>query len=195
MLQNYISSKRKFWTPKGSLLMGVLIFMLSTSCQEMNSSSSTSPKDEKAAESQNSEEPKAKGMLGEEDLTEYVKAMEDTLEMAYNKKDPTLFRRFYATDAVSYGEGREQIFGRSKLMANFQQTVVNNPDFDSRFRYHTLDVFAAKGGKQAVETGKWVETDSSGKERDHGFYMVLFELRDGRYISVRDMWNTATSDD
>lgn len=195
MLPNDAKSKLKIRAPKASSVLGALLLLLAMSCQEINPPKANNDAAKKAADSLKSPKNEPQGILGEEELTEYIDAMEDTLEMAYNTKDASLFRRFYATDAVSYGEGREQIFGRSKLMANFRQTVVKNPDFDSRFRYHTLDVFSSEGGKQAVETGKWVETDSTGEERDHGFYMVLFELRDGRYVSVRDMWNTATSDE
>ena len=184
MLQRKVNSKL-FSPSRGyKLLLGSLLLILGTSCQEMASSGDA--KKDKASgkvDSLNATAPMADG------------AMEDTLEMAYNQRDPNLFRCFYAVDAVSYGEAREQIFGRSNLLANFRQTVVNNENFNSRFRYHTLDVFVPRGSEQAVETGKWVETDTTGEEQDHGFYMVLFELRDGRYVSVRDMWNTSTPDE
>lgn len=123
----------------------------------------------------------------------YINQMEDTLEMAYNQQDPQLFKRFYHEEAVSYGEGREQLFGRSNMLRAFKTQVVHNPNYNSRYRYHTLDVLVGAEGKLAVETGKWVLTDTLGKEQDHGFYMVVFRKTGDRYVSIRDMWNTATA--
>lgn len=129
--------------------------------------------------------------MSQEEITAYIEAMEDTLAMAYNQKDISLFEKFYGEGAVTYGEGREQIFGRTNIINHFRKNVAENPNYHAQFEYHTLDVFAE--GDLATETGKWVEKDTTGTETSHGFYMVVFQKRDDRYVSIRDIWNSSVS--
>lgn len=120
----------------------------------------------------------------------YIVAMEDTLAMAYNNKDPELFAKFYAEDAITYGEGREQLFGKDAITSHFKRNVARDSSFNDQFSYETIDVFAQ--GDIAVENGKWIEMNAAGEETAHGFYMVVFEKQaDGSYRSIRDMWNSA----
>ena len=124
------------------------------------------------------------------EIKEYVIAMEDTLSMAYKNKDIKLFERFYAENAVTYGEGREQLFGKQQILNHFRNTVVDDTTRTFNFKYNTIDVFIS-GNDMAVESGKWVEYNDSAQEISHGFYMVLFQKVDGRWKSTRDMWNSS----
>ncbi|MDZ7846068.1 MAG: nuclear transport factor 2 family protein [Owenweeksia sp.] len=125
-------------------------------------------------------------------LKKHFQSLEDTLSMAYNNKDVDLFKRFYAEDAVTYGEGREQLFGLRELESHFMNNVVKDSS-KLQFSYSCIDVFHEDD--LAVETGKWIERSPEGKELDHGFYMVVFEKQEnGRWKSIRDMWNTSTPD-
>lgn len=126
----------------------------------------------------------------QEEIKAYIKAMEDTLAMAYNTKDVSLFEKFYGEGAITYGEGREQLFGKKNIVNHFKQNVVDESNGTGTFKYQTIDVFSADD--LAVETGRWEELDDEGKEKDHGFYMVVFEKQDGRYVSIRDIWNSST---
>lgn len=165
-------------------LLGLLLCVALSACQTPNGTAPTT------AEKNDSTDSTA---VDKEAITEYIDKMEDTLEMAYNQQNPGLFKRFYHREAVSYGEGREQLFGRSNMLRAFKRQVVQNPNYNSRYRYHTLDVSVGADGEVAVESGKWVMTDTLGNEKDHGFYMVLFRKTGNRYLSVRDIWNTATA--
>jgi len=131
--------------------------------------------------------------MSQEEIRAYVEAMEDTLAMAYNQQSVELFEKFYGEGAVTYGEGREQLFGKTAIVNHFRKNVAQNEDYSYTFEYHTIDVFAEND--HALETGKWVEKDSTGKELSHGFYMVLFQKQDGRYVSIRDIWNSATAEE
>lgn len=124
------------------------------------------------------------------EIKEYIIAMEDTLAMAYKNKDIKLFERFYAENAVTYGEGREQLFGKQQILNHFRRTVVDDTTRSFNFKYNTIDVFTS-GADMAVESGKWVEYNDSAQEVAHGFYMVLFQKVDGRWKSTRDMWNSS----
>jgi len=128
--------------------------------------------------------------LDKKALREYIIAMEDTLAMAYRQKDIDLFAKFYGESAVTYGEGRDQLFGKRDILNHFRHSVAEDSTHSFNFKYTTIDVFAT-AEDMAVESGRWAEMDSSGNEIEHGFYMVVFQKEDGRLVSVRDMWNSA----
>lgn len=128
-----------------------------------------------------------------EGIKSYIIAMEDTLSMAYAKKDHHLFAKFYAENAVTYGEGREQLFGKQQIVNHFKNTVAADTTRNYNFKYTTIDVFATSAD-MAVESGRWSEYNDEGTEVDHGFYMVLFQKVNGRLVSTRDMWNSAIKD-
>lgn len=122
------------------------------------------------------------------ELKQQIQALEDTLAMAYNKKDVVLFSRFYAENAVTYGEGREQLFGKKAMVDHFRSTAMIDTS-GRQFEYMTIDVF--QRGDLAVENGKWVQLDANGSEVDHGFYMVVFSKEGGKWESIRDIWNSS----
>lgn len=138
----------------------------------------------------NSETVEEANAANQADIKAYIRAMEDTLAMAYNKKDVSLFEKFYGPGAITYGEGREQLFGKKNIVNHFKKNVAQDTNLTRTFSYQTIDVFAADN--LAVETGRWEEMDKEGNEVDHGFYMVVFEKQDGRYVSIRDIWNSST---
>lgn len=121
-------------------------------------------------------------------LKEVIQSLEDTLAMAYNQKDVSLFSRFYAENAVTYGEGREQLFGKKAMVDHFRSTAMNDTS-GRTFEYMTIDVF--QQGQLAVENGKWVQFNAKGEEADHGFYMVIFSKENGKWESIRDIWNSS----
>lgn len=126
-------------------------------------------------------------------VKDYIIAMEDTLSMAYAQKDLNLFKKFYAENAVTYGEGRDQLFGKQQIINHFRNSVVEDTSRAFNFKYTTIDVFATSD-EMALESGRWSEYNDDGEEIDHGFYMVLFQKVDGRLVSTRDMWNSAIRD-
>ena len=151
-------------------ILGLLLVM--SSCQP------------KAAPEPVEEEP----AMTQSELKAMIQGLEDTLAMAYNTKDVELFSRFYADNAITYGEGREQLFGKKELVDHFRMSAMQDSS-GRQFEYLTIDVFAK--GNLAVENGKWIQKDSTGMELDHGFYMVVFKKEDGQWRSVRDMWNSS----
>lgn len=130
--------------------------------------------------------------LDKEAIKKIVMAMEDTLEMAYNQRNASLFEKFYGKGATTYGEGREQLFGKKEIIGHFRRNVVADSNFSESYKYHTLDVLTS--GDMAVESGRWEEFDTSGTQVDHGFYMVVFQKQNGQYKSIRDIWNSATAE-
>ncbi len=142
----------------------------------------------------NSEEKNAlpirKKKINPESMREYVIAMEDSLALAYRNRDAAFIDRFYAENAVSYGEGREQLFGKQQILNHFRKKVVADSSRSFYFRYETIDVFNG-ADDILVETGKWIEMDKNDEELNSGYYMVMFQEQHGRWVAVRDIWNTS----
>ncbi len=130
--------------------------------------------------------------MDQAELKAQIQALEDTLAMAYNNKDVELFTRFYSENAVTYGEGREQLFGRKAMIDHFRSTAMQDTS-GRQFEYLTIDVF--QRGDLAVENGKWIQFNAAGEEADHGFYMVIFSRESGQWKSIRDIWNSSTMEE
>ncbi|HUR30460.1 MAG TPA: nuclear transport factor 2 family protein, partial [Saprospiraceae bacterium] len=126
--------------------------------------------------------------------TDSVRLQISALEAAYadasNKKDPTGVAAYYATDAESYPPGEPSLVGKDAIQAGLKRHM----DMDTSgttMSLNTTGVWAS--GNYATETGTWTDKDSTGKVVATGKYMTLFELRDGKYVAIRDIWNTETS--
>jgi hypothetical protein len=62
----------------------------------------------------------------------------------------------------------------------------------SKISFKTNEVFPSNDGNQVVEIGYFKVVDSSNTPINTGNYMVLFEKRNGKYVSVRDMSSSDT---
>ena len=51
----------------------------------------------------------------------------------------------------------------------------------------TNEVFPSSDGNQVVEIGSFKVVDSANTTINSGNYIILFEKRDGKYVSVREM--------
>ena len=85
-------------------------------------------------------------------------------------------------------------FSQNKATISRQRS--NSRIFKSRYRFFnktnkisftTNEVFVSNDGNMVVEIGYYKVVDSANTAINTGNYMVLFEKRDGRYVSVRDM--------
>ena len=54
--------------------------------------------------------------------------------------------------------------------------------------YETLEVFG--DGNTVTEIGTAISKDASGKVIRTGKYIAIWEKRDGKYICIRDIYNT-----
>lgn len=116
-----------------------------------------------------------------------ISAMEAAYADASNKKDPAGVAMYYASDAESYPPGEPAMVGRDAIQAGIKRHM----DMDTSgttLSLNTTGVWAS--GNYATETGTWTDKDSSGKVVATGKYMTLFELRDGKYVAIRDIWNS-----
>jgi len=125
----------------------------------------------------------AAGMVDKEQIKKEIQAKEDEFAATYNSgvlKDIG----YYADDATSFYQNRAPLIGRKAIVDFLLSDLSAN---SNKISYKTNEVFASNDGNQIVEIGYFTVVDSANETINKGNYMSLFEKRNGKYVSVRDM--------
>lgn len=119
-----------------------------------------------------------------EKLKTEIQAMEDAFANAEKARDADGVAAYYAEDAVSYNRNAEPVTGKAAIRNKIAERMA--ADSSGTYNvYKVVDLFAE--GNTAVEIGSWTVMDTTGAEKNKGFYMSYFQKRDGKYLCVRDM--------
>jgi ketosteroid isomerase-like protein len=126
-------------------------------------------------------------VIDKEQIKRDIQAKEDSFAEQYNTG---ILREigYYADDATSYYQNRPPLVGKEAIVNFLKNDVISNTD---RISFKTREVFVSNDGNLVVEVGSFSVVDSANNPLNTGNYMSLFEKRNGRYVSVRDM---STSD-
>jgi len=127
------------------------------------------------------EEPAAV-VIDKEQIKKEIQAKEDEFAAVYNSGEPKNIG-YYADDAISFFQNRAPFVGKQAIVA-FLTSDVNN---STKISFKTNEVFPSNDGNQVVEIGYFKVTDSTNTAINTGNYIVLFQKRNGKYVSVRDM--------
>jgi ketosteroid isomerase-like protein len=115
-----------------------------------------------------------------------IQAMEDAYAKAENAKNVDGIVVYYASDAQSMADDEPTRVGMDAIKAGLKKDMEK--DTTGRVvSFETTGVWAA--GNYVTETGTSTFKDKDGKVLSTGKYMTLFELRDGKYVAIRDIWN------
>jgi ketosteroid isomerase-like protein len=112
-----------------------------------------------------------------------IQAKEDEFAATYNSgqlKDIG----YYADDATSFYQNRPPLVGKAAIVSFLKSDVDSNSNI---ITFKTNEVFPSSDGNLVVEIGYFTVVDSTKTTINSGNYMSLFEKRDGKYMSVRDM--------
>ena len=109
----------------------------------------------------------------------------------YNTHDAAALAALYADDAVLMMPGSPVARGREAITAAYKKDMdamaksgmMNNEGTDS-------DIVAS--GDLAYESNTFTITDKNGKKIDSGKYVTVFAKRDGKWMIIRDIWNSDT---
>lgn len=115
-----------------------------------------------------------------------IEGLEANYARASNARDVDGVAAYFASDAQSMAPDEPTRVGMDAIKAGIRKEM----DMDTTgttMTLKTLDVWAY--GNYATETGTWTNADSAGNVTSTGKYMTLFELRDGKYVAIRDIWN------
>ena len=113
-----------------------------------------------------------------------IQALEDAYAAGETAKDADAIAAYYSEDAVSYNRDEEPTVGKQAIRDRIAARIAADSSYAGG-NYQIVDLFA--DGNMVVEIGSWTTMDASGAASDKGFYMSYFELRDGKYLCVRDM--------
>jgi ketosteroid isomerase-like protein len=159
---------------KTIMLSGLVIFsLLFNSCSEAETKETTT-----AAES-----PKADMAQVRADIV----AIETAWADAMNKKDVNALMAMYADDAVSMQDGSPTLSGKAAIQAQQEKDFAAPPKYAS-VAFETLDVYG--DGNVVTEVGKSMNKDAAGKVVNTGKYIAVFEKRDGKYLCIREIYNS-----
>jgi len=116
-----------------------------------------------------------------------IVALEAAFAVASNAKNVDGVAAYYSSDAQSLAPDEPTRVGMEAIKAGIKKEMAADTA-GSTVAFVTTGVWAA--GNYATETGTMTNSDAAGKVVFTGKYMTLFELRDGKYIAIRDMWNS-----
>lgn len=108
---------------------------------------------------------------------------------AYNAGDADALAAMYWEDATLQPPGAPSATGRDAIRAFFVADTANSKAAGVTFHIPqagAIDVSA----DLAYEAGTYSVTDASGATVDTGKYIGVFQKRDGRWLYVRDTWNS-----
>ena len=93
---------------------------------------------------------------------------------------------YYADDATIFAQNRAPIVGR-RAIVEYLKAGIDDSSKGNKISFTTNEVFVSSDGIQVVELGYFKLVDSTDVSINTGNYMVLFEKRNGSYVSVIEM--------
>ncbi len=121
--------------------------------------------------------------VDKEQIKKEIQAKEDAFAQVYNSGELRNIG-YYADDAITYYQNRAPLVGKDAIIEFLKSDLDSNTNTIS---FKTREVFPSSDGNQVVEIGYFELLDSASIVINTGNYMALFEKRNGKYVSVRDM--------
>ena len=114
-----------------------------------------------------------------------IEAADAQFSAAAARGDSAGLAALYAADAQVLPAGSEPIRGRDAI-GKFWQGALDSGIAEIGLK--TVEVFGR--GSTAAEVGQYALRDKSGKEIDHGKYIVIWRHEGGKWRLLRDMFST-----
>ncbi|MCJ7758145.1 MAG: nuclear transport factor 2 family protein [Gillisia sp.] len=124
-------------------------------------------------------------VVDKEEIKKEIQAKEDLFAETYNAGEMKNIG-YYADDAVSFSQNRPPLVGKQAI-GEYLAEGIDTFGASNKISFATNEVFVSNDGVQVVEIGYYKVVDSTNTIVNSGNYMSLFEKRDGKYVSLRDM--------
>jgi len=128
------------------------------------------------------EEPAA---IDKEQIKKEIQAKENEFAEVYNAGEMKNIG-YYADDATVFSQNKEPIVGKNAIV-EYLKTGIDSYAKGNKISFTTNEVFVSSDANQVVELGYYKLVDSTSVVINTGNYMILFEKRNGSYVSVREM--------
>jgi len=122
-------------------------------------------------------------VIDKEQIKKEIQAKEDAFAEIYNTGELKDIG-YYADDATTFYQNRAPLVGKQAIVEFLKSDLSSN---SNKISFTTNEVFPSSDGNQVVEIGSYEVVDSTNTAINTGNYMVMFEKRDGSYVSVREM--------
>jgi len=124
-------------------------------------------------------------VIDKEQIKKEIQAKEDEYAATYNAGEMKNIG-YYADDATTFSQNKPPLVGK-KAIVEYLEEGIESLNKNNKISFTTNEVFVSNDWNMVVEIGYYKVVDSTDIAINTGNYMVLFEKRDGRYVSVRDM--------
>jgi ketosteroid isomerase-like protein len=112
--------------------------------------------------------------------------MSQAFEAAINKGDVVAAANMYADEGQILPPNVAPISGRGAIAAYYKTMT------DNGFSLKLTPTDSWMDGKLASRTGTYIVFDKNKKEVEHGKWLEVWQLQEsGRWLMVRDMWNSS----
>ncbi|HYK44130.1 MAG TPA: DUF4440 domain-containing protein [Parafilimonas sp.] len=122
-------------------------------------------------------------VVDKDQIKKEIQAKEDEFASLYNNAEMKNIG-YYADDATVFYQNKEPLVGKPAIVEFLKSDLTGNTN---KISFKTNEVFPSNDGNQVVEVGYYKVVDSANNPINTGNYMILFEKRDGKYVSVREM--------
>ena len=120
-----------------------------------------------------------------EQIKKEIQAKENEFAEVYNAGELRNIG-YYADDAISFSQNKEPLVGKDAIV-EYLKAGIDSSSKGNKISFTTNEVFVSSDGGQVVELGYYKLVDSTNVAINTGNYMILFEKRNGNYVSVREM--------
>jgi ketosteroid isomerase-like protein len=131
----------------------------------------------------------AKSWLSAPDMSSLkaeIQAIENAWAAASNSEDVATIVGFYADDAISMNDDKPMLVGKAAIQKGVEEEMARHKD-NEKVVFETLDLYGDEN--RVTEVGKTTVTDSTGKVVYRGKYMAVWEKRNGKWLTIRDIVN------
>jgi len=108
---------------------------------------------------------------------------------AFNARDVDAITALYADDAVVYAPGMPAARGAAAIKETLGKDIGASTKAGLSNNIGTNEELGVSGDL-AWESNTFTVTDTSGKAVDKGKYVTVFERRNGKWLIIRDIWNS-----
>lgn len=116
-----------------------------------------------------------------------IQAIENQWADAINKKDLAGLMAMYADDAISMPDGAPTLTGKVAIQEK-QEKQFAEAKGNVTISFQTMDVFG--DGDIVTEYGTSTEKDDKGNVVATGKYVATFKKTDGKYLCIREIYNS-----
>jgi ketosteroid isomerase-like protein len=128
---------------------------------------------------------KAEPVVDKDQIKKEIQAKEDEFAALYNAAEMKNIG-YYADDAITFSQNSPPLVGK-KAIIEYLKANIDSLSNTNKISFTTNEVFVSNDGNFVVEIGYYKVVDSAGTPVNTGNYMSLFEKRNGKYVSLRDM--------